>query len=72
MVMSVSIVDFRVAVQQREWERALIERKNRMVRAAANPLAPPSRPGRLVAFVRRNRGAVIDPVRPDGAGKAAA
>jgi hypothetical protein len=52
--MNVSIVDMEVAVQQREWERALIERKNRMLRAAADPLVPLSLSARLVEFVWRN------------------
>ena len=53
--MNVTVVDMEIAVQQREWERALIERKNRMLRAAADPLVPLSLSARLVEFVRRNR-----------------
>ena len=53
--MGVTIVDMQVAVQQREFERALIERKNRMLRAAKSPLVPLSLSSRVVEFVRRNR-----------------
>ena len=70
--MSVTVVDMEIAVQQREWERALIERKNRMLRAAADPLVPLSLSARLVEFVRRNRAQEAVLARPEESSKAAA
>ena len=70
--MNVSIVDFQVVVQQREWERALIERRNRMLRAAKSPLVPLSSSSRVVRFVRHHRADEAVPARPEESGKAAA
>jgi hypothetical protein len=53
--MYISIADMEAAVQQREWERALIERKNRMLRAAQLPPLPVPWAARVFDFGRRSR-----------------
>ena len=53
--MYVSMADMEAVVQQREWERALIERKNRMLRAAQMPPLPVSWAARVFDFRRRSR-----------------
>jgi hypothetical protein len=53
--MHLTTSDLQAAIQQREWERALIERQNRMLRAASMPLPPRSFAAKLIDIGRRSR-----------------